>query len=135
MAESLGSGKPGSYWEDEEAIPPFERVNLDMLGSALGAPQWRFEGAAEPYPTLAAKAAVLMHSLARNHAWPNGNKRMALVCAMLFLAENGKWWSALPSTTLGHICAIVESDRRDRDAVIAYLTTCIDAALVEVPAE
>lgn len=72
-----------------------------------------------------------MYSLARNHAWPNGNKRMALVCTMLFLGMNGKWWGAIPSTTLGYICAIVESDRRDRDAVIAYLTTCIDAALVE----
>lgn len=43
----------------------------------------------DAYPDLWHKAAALLHSLARNHALVDGNKRTATVTAWYFLACNG----------------------------------------------
>ncbi|HSA51029.1 MAG TPA: type II toxin-antitoxin system death-on-curing family toxin [Yinghuangia sp.] len=43
----------------------------------------------DAYPDLSQKSAALMHSLARNRALVDGNKRTATVAAWYFLACNG----------------------------------------------
>ena len=43
----------------------------------------------DAYPGLDAKAAALLHSLARNHALADGNKRLALAGAIAFYGVNG----------------------------------------------
>ena len=43
----------------------------------------------DAYPDLFAKAAALLHSLARNHALIDGNKRTAWAAAWTFLYVNG----------------------------------------------
>jgi death on curing protein len=43
----------------------------------------------EAYSTLGLKAAALLHSLARNHALVDGNKRLAWLAAVVFLDLNG----------------------------------------------
>jgi len=43
----------------------------------------------DAYPDLFAKAAALLHSLARNHALIDGNKRTAWAAAWTFLYLNG----------------------------------------------
>lgn len=48
--------------------------------SALGEPA---------YPTIFDKAAVLLRSIALDHPFVDGNKRMALATAMVFLSVNG----------------------------------------------
>lgn len=59
-----------------------------LLDSAVHRPQQTiFED--DAYPTVWEKAAALMHSLARNHAFVDGNKRTALVATLLFLSRNG----------------------------------------------
>lgn len=40
------------------------------------------------------KAAALLHSLARNHALVDGNKRLAWTACRTFLAINAQWISA-----------------------------------------
>jgi death-on-curing protein len=62
--------------------------DLGLLDSACHRPQAGFFGQ-EAYPTLAAKAAALMHSLAGNHALVDGNKRLALLATTVFLRVNG----------------------------------------------
>jgi death on curing protein len=62
--------------------------DLGLLDSACHRPQAAFFGQ-EAYPTLAAKAAALMHSLACNHALVDGNKRLALLATVVFLRING----------------------------------------------
>ena len=46
-------------------------------------------GGADAYPDLLTKAAALLHSLARNHALLDGNKRLALAGTIVFLGVNG----------------------------------------------
>lgn len=43
----------------------------------------------ELYPTLFGKAAALLSSLIMSHPFSNGNKRIAIITAVQFLAENG----------------------------------------------
>lgn len=66
-------------------------VNVPLAESALGAPAAGF-GDYEQYPSLPQKAAVLLQRIARNHALPDGNKRTALLCAILFCNVNGMGW-------------------------------------------
>lgn len=62
--------------------------DLGLLDSACHRPQASFFGQ-DAYPTLAAKTAALMHSLAGNHALVDGNKRLALLATVVFLRING----------------------------------------------
>jgi len=43
----------------------------------------------DAYTTLALKAAALLHSIARNHALVDGNKRLAWLATVVFLDLNG----------------------------------------------
>jgi death on curing protein len=62
--------------------------DLGLLDSACHRPQAAFFGQ-EAYPTLAAKAAALMHSLCCDHALVDGNRRLALLGTVVFLRING----------------------------------------------
>jgi death-on-curing protein len=62
--------------------------DMERLGSAVARPQATFEGA-DLYPDLWLKAAALMHSLACNRPFVDGNKRTALTAAEMFLELNG----------------------------------------------
>jgi death-on-curing protein len=46
---------------------------------------------AEPYETLLDKTAALMHSLVCSHAFSDGNKRIGLLAADVFLQVNGAY--------------------------------------------
>ena len=59
-----------------------------LLESALARPQATAFGA-DAYPDLPTKAAALLHSLARNHALVDGNKRLAWLATYVFLDING----------------------------------------------
>lgn len=60
-----------------------------LLQSALARPQATVFGK-DAYPELDEKAAALLHSLARNHALVDGNKRLALGATIAFLGINGR---------------------------------------------
>ena len=44
----------------------------------------------DAYPSLDAKAAALLHSLAYNHALIDGNKRLGLAAVIAFYGLNGR---------------------------------------------
>ena len=70
--------------------------DLGGLESALARPQAAF-GDTEFYPDIFAKAAVLMDGLTRNHAFIDGNKRISISTAVLFLQVNGYHMTATNS--------------------------------------
>jgi death-on-curing protein len=65
---------------------------IGLAASALHAPAAVFEGV-EFYPDVIDKAAVLCVRLARNHPLPDGNKRVAYLALLEFLARNGVAWT------------------------------------------
>jgi death on curing protein len=62
--------------------------DIGLLESALGRPRATVFGA-DAYPSLHLKAAALLHSLARNHALVDGDKRLAWAATAVFLGING----------------------------------------------
>jgi death-on-curing protein len=58
------------------------------LEAAVARPQMTFNGD-DLYEDLAAKAAVLFHSLVQNHPFVDGNKRVGAHAMILFLLANG----------------------------------------------
>jgi death-on-curing protein len=67
--------------------------DMRLLDSALARPRATF-GGEDLYPGLWYKAAVLMHSLVKNHPFVDGNKRTALTATGLFLELNGYMMTA-----------------------------------------
>lgn len=60
-----------------------------LLEAAAARPQTTVFGS-DTYLSLEEKAAALLHSLARNHALVDGNKRLALAATIAFLGVNGR---------------------------------------------
>jgi death-on-curing protein len=62
--------------------------NRGLIESAVAQPRMTFEGV-DLYPTLAEKASALGFSLASNHGFEDGNKRIAHAAMETFLVMNG----------------------------------------------
>lgn len=91
-----------------------------LLESAVHRPQSSVFGT-DAYPTLDAKAAALMHSLARNHQLVDGNKRLAWLAARLFYARNGRDLRAPDPATGDAFVRAVARGQHDVDELAALL--------------
>ena len=69
--------------------PDYAVRDHGLLEAALARPQATAFGK-DAYPDLQAKAAALLHSIARNHALIDGNKRLALAAVIAFCGLNGR---------------------------------------------
>ena len=67
---------------------PAQVRDIGLLDSALARPQATAFGR-DAYSTIHDKAAALAHSLTRNHALVDGNKRLALAGLIAFYGVNG----------------------------------------------
>ena len=66
--------------------PPIR--DLGLLGSAAARPQATAFGE-DAYPDLGTKAAALLHSIVKNHALVDGNRRLGWLATAVFLEING----------------------------------------------
>jgi death-on-curing protein len=69
--------------------PGYAVRDYGLLEAALARPQATAFGK-DAYPDLDAKDAALLHSIARNHALIDGNKRLGLAAAIAFYGLNGR---------------------------------------------
>lgn len=98
---------------------PAERIadwpGVGRAESALQAPAASF-GGVEFYPDVIDKAAVLCVRLARNHPLPDGNKRVAYLALVEFLARNQVDWEP-PSVeeTVAIIEGVATGDISERE--------------------
>ena len=70
-------------------LPIVEIRDVGLLAAAAARPRSSAFGA-EAYPSFAEKVAALLHSIARNHALVDGNKRLAWSSARVFCLLNGR---------------------------------------------
>ena len=75
----------------------------DLLESALAAPQQLF---AYGSPDLCALAAKYAAALTRDHPFPDGNKRVALIVAGVFLEVNGLRLEAPEAEAVANMLAL-----------------------------
>lgn len=71
----------------QDVVGAYAVRDSGLLHSAAARPQITVFGA-DAYPTLWDKAAALFHSIANNHPLIDGNKRLAITAAVVFLARN-----------------------------------------------
>lgn len=108
--------------------------DIDLLLAAEQRPQSSAFGE-DAYPALRDKVAALVHSLARNHPFRDGNKRTAAVAALFMLKVNGchvKWDETDALTTFVDIA----EGRMTWEAFAAWLALdCAAKPLVEADVE
>jgi death-on-curing protein len=90
-----------------------------LLAAAAGRPQATAFGA-DAYESLDDKAGALLHSLARNHALVDGNKRLALAAVIAFYGMNGHRLT-LSDDAAYHLVMRVADGRLDSVADIAAI--------------
>lgn len=91
-----------------------------LLESALARPRASVFGR-DAYSDLHLKAAALLHSLARNHALVDGNKRLAWTACRTFLAINGQWISAPEDDRFESVIRVASGVRPDLDKIAGQL--------------
>ncbi|MBS9534733.1 type II toxin-antitoxin system death-on-curing family toxin [Mycobacterium sp. M1] len=91
-----------------------------LLESALARPRATVFGE-DAYPDLHLKAAALMHSLARNRALVDGNKRLAWTVCRTFLAVNGQWISAPEDDRFEFVIGVATGVLSELDVLAAQL--------------
>ena len=89
--------------------------DVGLLESALVRPRASAFGE-DVYATIDLKAAALLHSLARNHALVDGNKRLAWLAVVVFLDLNG--------------CEVALRDDEAFDLVVDVARGAIDARAI-----
>jgi death-on-curing protein len=95
-----------------------DMYSVGLLESAVARPQATFDGV-DLYPDLFSKAAALMESLAGNHPFMDGNKRVAIAAASLFLRRNG-YRVVTDSAELERFTWSVILDRPELSAIAAW---------------
>lgn len=81
--------------------------DLGLLDSAVARARSSAFGV-DAYPTLELKAAALLHSICRNHALVDGNKRLALLASVTFLRANGAAFTLTQDEAFELVMAVAE---------------------------
>lgn len=100
--------------------PPIRDIGL--LESAVARPQATAFGT-DAYPDLDTKAAALVHSVARNHALVDGNKRLALGAAIAFYGLNGRRLTLTNDEAFELIMRIASGELDSVEEITAVLAT------------
>lgn len=102
--------------------PPIRDVGL--LGSAAARPRATAFGE-DAYPDLWTKAAALLHSVVRNHALVDGNKRLGWLACAVFLDVNGIDPTAASNDDVFDLVIHVASDEPDVRALATRLRAIV----------
>ena len=102
--------------------PPLR--DLGLLGSAAARPRATAFGE-DAYPDLWTKAAALLHSVARNHALVDGNKRLGWLACAVFLDVNGVDPTAASNDDVFDLVIHVASDEPDVRALATRLRAIV----------
>lgn len=86
-----------------------------LIESALLRPQTGY------YADLVEQAAALWESLAMNHGFIDGNKRVAFACLDIFLGLNGARLDAAPQAVIDFIYRHLEAGTFRKDVLDAWL--------------
>jgi len=94
--------------------------DLGLLSSAAVRPHSSVAGH-DAYPELATKAAALLHSVARNHALVDGNKRLAWLATVVFLDLNDHETALGDDEAFDLVMAVAAGELEDVAAIAARL--------------
>jgi death on curing protein len=105
---------------DRSAGRRLRGARLRAAGSRLARPQATAPGK-DAYPDLDAKAAALLHSIARNHALTDGNKPLAPAAVIAFYGLNGRRLALTNDEAYDLDTSVAAGQPDDADAIAAIL--------------
>ena len=94
--------------------------DMGLLESAVARPRTTVFGD-DAYSSLAEKAAALTHSVVKNHALVDGNKRLALAGLIAFLGVNGRRLTFDNDGAYDLIIAMASGELQEVAAIAAVL--------------
>ena len=97
--------------------------DLFLLRSALGTPEATFEGEFL-HGTIPEMAAAYLFHIARNHPFLDGNKRAALMCALVFLGLNRQSLDAEPDALHALVAGVACGDIDKPDVSVFLRENC-----------
>jgi death on curing protein len=100
--------------------PDYAVRDYGLLEAALARPQATAFGK-DAYADLDAKAAALLHSIARNHALIDGNKRLALAAVIAFYGLNGRRLTLTNDEAYDLVMSVAAGYLENVDAIAAVL--------------
>ena len=95
-------------------------VRIAELEAALGRPQHQFSYS-DPAPSLERLAAAYGYSLARNHCFADGSKRIALAVIDVFLQMNGRELTA-EEVDAAEIIQLVAAGKLTEEQLATWIT-------------
>jgi len=101
--------------------------DIDLLQAAELRPQASAFGE-DAFQTLPEKAAALLHAIARNHPFKDGNKRTATVAALFLLGINGYAVNWMAQSALDRIVALAEGQQ-----TLERFSTWLSSVLIALP--
>lgn len=93
--------------------------DIGLLDAAVARPRSSVLGA-DSYPSIGLKAAALLHSLVRNHALTDGNKRLGWLATAVFLDLNGQSVNLDHDAAFDLVMAVAEG-RLDVEGIAEHL--------------
>ena len=106
----------------ERTLGEFVVRDIGLLDVATARPQSTVFGE-DAYPSLELKVAALVHSVARNHALVDGNKRLALASAIATFGFNGRRLSLTNDEAYELIIEVATGALVDVDYIAVRLRT------------
>jgi len=100
--------------------PGYAVRDYGLLAAALARPQATAFGK-DAYPDLDAKAAALLHSIARNHALTDGDKRLALAAVIAFYGLNGRRLTLTNDEAYDLVISVAAGQLDDADPIAGIL--------------
>ncbi|MCD6442324.1 type II toxin-antitoxin system death-on-curing family toxin [bacterium] len=110
-------------------MPGFRTRYPNVLESSLVVPFEEFGG--QPfYSDLSQKFAITFYLMIKNHAFRDGNKRMALATLLFFMAKNHKWLKVDEDKFYDFILWVTESPAENKAHVLSEIESFIINHLV-----
>ena len=108
------------YVAERTLGPGYTVRDYGLLEAALFRPQATAFGK-DAYPDLDTKAAALLHSIARNHALIDGDKRLALAAIIAFCGLNGRRLTLTNDAAYNLVMNVAAGELDTVDAIAAVL--------------
>ncbi len=104
----------------ERTLGEVQIRDLGLLEAAVARPRASAFGQ-DAYGSLHHKAAALLHSIARNHALADGNKRLALAGTIAFYGMNGHRLTFTNDEAYDLIISVATGDLDEAGAIASLL--------------
>lgn len=115
----------------DEPIPNFSTRFPHVLESCLAVPFQRY-ARRSLYPSLLDKAGILFYLMVKNHPFQNGNKRVAVTTALVFLYKNHRWLKADNQELYNLAKWVASSHPRLKDPTVAAIRQFLQYYLVPI---